>query len=59
MDLFLIVGTIGRRLSSDETKLLQSFPKSFKPHEKRPIALKQFGNAVNVKVVEYLAKKMM
>ena len=54
-----IVGPIGRRLSSDETKLLQSFPKSFKPHEKRPIALKQFGNAVSVKVVEYLVKKMM
>ena len=54
-----IVGPIGRRLSADETKLLQSFPKTFKPHEKRSVALKQFGNAVNVKVVEFLVKKMM
>ena len=54
-----IIGPLGRRLSTDETKLLQSFPKSFKPHTKRAVALKQFGNAVNVKVVEHLAKHLI
>lgn len=54
-----IIGPLGRRLSTDETKLLQSFPQSFRPHKNRATALKQFGNAVNVKVVEFLAEHLM
>ncbi|MBD0386881.1 MAG: DNA cytosine methyltransferase [Nostoc sp. C3-bin3] len=38
---------------------LQGFPKSFEYHEKDDIARKQFGNAVPVPVVEYVAKELL
>lgn len=54
-----IVGKYRRRLSPDEAKALQSFPKSFKMHPNPAVALKQLGNAVNTKVVKEVAKKML
>jgi DNA (cytosine-5)-methyltransferase 1 len=54
-----IVGPLCRRLSSDETKLLQSFPVDFEIHPNRGVALKQLGNAVNVKVVEHLVRHLL
>ncbi|MBD2520838.1 DNA cytosine methyltransferase [Nostoc sp. FACHB-973] len=38
---------------------LQGFPKNFEYHEKDDIARKQFGNAVPVPVVEYVAKELL
>ncbi len=38
---------------------LQGFPTNFEYHEKDDIARKQFGNAVPVPVVEYVAKELL
>lgn len=38
---------------------LQGFPSDFKYHEKDDIARKQFGNAVPIPVVEYVAKELL
>ncbi|MBN3952144.1 MAG: DNA cytosine methyltransferase [Nostoc sp. NMS7] len=38
---------------------LQGFPRNFEYHEKDDIARKQFGNAVPVPVVEYVAKELI
>ncbi|MBD2596820.1 DNA cytosine methyltransferase [Nostoc spongiaeforme FACHB-130] len=38
---------------------LQGFPTNFEYHEKEDIAKKQFGNAVPVPVVEYVAKELL
>lgn len=38
---------------------LQGFPKDFKYHEKDDIARKQFGNAVPIPVIEYVAKELL
>jgi DNA (cytosine-5)-methyltransferase 1 len=54
-----IIGPLRRRLSSNEVKDLQSFNKKFKVHENRNIALKQFGNAVNVEVVKYILNQII
>jgi DNA (cytosine-5)-methyltransferase 1 len=53
-----IIGKYQRRLTPDETKRLQSFPESYILHENENIALKQLGNAVNVKIVEKIVKEM-
>lgn len=45
-----------RKLSVREVANLQSFPKKFIPNKNSKQAFKQFGNAVNVKVIEHLAK---
>ena len=39
-------------ISPRECARLQSFPDSYKIHENDKIAYKQFGNAVNVKMIE-------
>lgn len=54
-----IVGKYKRRLSPDESKRLQSFPKKFKMHPDKRAALKQLGNAVNVHVVKKVAQSML
>lgn len=53
-----IIGRYKRRLTPREVARLQSFPDSFKPNENDHQAYKQFGNAVNVNCVEYLAKQL-
>ena len=42
-----------------ECARLQSFPESFKICEVDAQAYKQFGNSVNVKVAEYIAKVLL
>lgn len=53
-----VIGTRRRFLTPRECARLQSFPESFQPDVKQPQAYKQFGNAVNVKLVEYFARHM-
>lgn len=53
-----IIGKKKRRLTPREAARLQSFPESFKPDDNDFQAYKQFGNAVNVNCVEYLAKQL-
>lgn len=53
-----IIGKYKRRLTPREVARLQSFPDSFIPNKNDQQAYKQFGNAVNVNVVEYLANQL-
>lgn len=53
-----IVGKKKRYLTPRECARLQSFPDTFKYDVKEPQAYKQFGNAVNVKLVEIFARYM-
>ena len=53
-----IVGPLGRRLTPDETKLLQSFPTDFKLHEQKSIALKQLGNSISIAVTKEVLRTM-
>ncbi len=53
-----VIGKYKRRLTPREAARLQSFPDSFIPDENDFQAYKQFGNAVNVNCVEYLAKQL-
>lgn len=53
-----IIGKYKRRLTVRETARLQSFPNTFIPNSDDHQAYKQFGNAVNVKVIEEAARKL-
>lgn len=53
-----IVGSRKRFLTPRECARLQSFPDNFVSDEKPSQAYKQFGNAVNVKVIELFARHM-
>ncbi len=53
-----VIGKYKRRLTPREAARLQSFPESFIPDDNDFQAYKQFGNAVNVNCVEYLAKQL-
>ena len=53
-----IIGKYKRRLTPREAARLQSFPDTFIPNSNDHQAYKQFGNAVNVNCVEYLAKQL-
>ena len=53
-----IIGKYKRRLTVREAARLQSFPDSFKPNKNDQQAYKQFGNAVNVEVIKYMAEKL-
>lgn len=53
-----IIGVVKRRLTPREVARLQSFPDTFVCNKNDHQAYKQFGNAVNVKVIEYMAKQM-
>ncbi len=47
-----IIGKYKRRLTINESKHLQSFPKNYKLPTSNTIAMKQLGNSVNVTVLE-------
>lgn len=53
-----IIGRMKRRLTIKEAAKLQSFPDDFIPCSNLQQAYKQFGNAVNVKVILNGAKKL-
>jgi len=53
-----IIGWERRRLSPREAAKLQSFPNNFKINSNTQQAYKQFGNAVNVQVVKFLADQL-
>ena len=53
-----IVGKYKRRLTVREAARLQSFPDDFIPCDNIQQAYKQFGNSVNVDVIEYVTKKL-
>ena len=53
-----IIGKVKRRLTPREAARLQSFPDSFICNSNDHQAYKQFGNAVNVKVIQYMAEQL-
>ena len=53
-----IIGWEKRRITPREAANLQSFPKNFKISSNTQQAYKQFGNAVNVGVVKFLANQL-
>lgn len=53
-----IIGKVKRRLTPREAARLQSFPDDFIINENDHQAYKQFGNAVNVKVIQYMAEQL-
>ncbi len=53
-----IIGKYRRRFTVREAARLQSFPENFIPDPDEHQAYKQFGNAVNVRVIEHAARKL-
>lgn len=53
-----IIGSVKRRLTPREAARLQSFPDTFICNKNDHQAYKQFGNAVNVKVIQYMAEQL-
>jgi len=53
-----VIGTKQRRLTPREAARLQSFPEDFILDRDDHQAYKQMGNAVNVKVIQYMAKAL-
>lgn len=54
-----ILGKSQRKLTVRECARLQSFPEDFIPNSSMAAAYKQFGNSVNVKVVEKLINELL
>jgi DNA (cytosine-5)-methyltransferase 1 len=53
------VGAKKRKLVPREVARLQSFPDDYKIHSSSSVAYKQFGNSVNVKVIEHMARHLL
>lgn len=53
------VGAKKRKLVPREVARLQSFPDDYKIHPSSSVAYKQFGNSVNVKVIEHMARHLL
>ena len=51
-----IYGPKSRYLTPRECARLQSFPESYKIHKEDKVSYSQFGNAVNVKMIERSAR---
>lgn len=54
-----IIGKYKRKISLEESKKLQSFPKKYQLNPKDNFALKQLGNSVNVKVIERIFRLVL
>ena len=54
-----IIGSLKRRLSVRECANLQSFSKDFIPDENRQQAYKQFGNSINVRVLQEVLDRLL
>lgn len=54
-----IIGSLKRRLSVKECANLQSFSDDFVPDENRHEAYKQFGNSINVRVLQEILDKLL
>ncbi len=54
-----IIGTKKRRLTVREAARLQDFPEDFIPNSIDQQAYKQFGNAVNVKVIKEVTERLL
>ena len=53
------VGAKKRKLVPREVARLQSFPDDYIIHPSSSVAYKQFGNSVNVKVIEHMANHLL
>jgi DNA (cytosine-5)-methyltransferase 1 len=53
-----IIGKLKRKISVEESKLLQSFPKEYKLVGTPNIIFKQLGNSVNVTVLKAIFKSL-
>jgi DNA (cytosine-5)-methyltransferase 1 len=53
------VGAKKRKLVPREVARLQSFPDDYKIHPSSSVAYKQFGNSVNVKVIQHMARHLL
>ena len=53
-----IIGKKKRRLTVREAARLQDFPENFKPNKNDQQAYKQFGNAVNVRVIKEATERL-
>lgn len=53
------IGKRRRMLSLVEVARLQGFPSLYRPHPKLNVALKQFGNAVNVEAARWVAANLL
>ena len=54
-----IIGKLKRKISINESKALQSFPKNYQLSETNAVAMKQLGNSVNVKVIQEIFKTVL
>ena len=54
-----IIGKYKRKITPREAARLQSFPDNYILHSDNKQAYKQFGNAVNVDVIKYLASELL
>lgn len=55
----IILPNTRRFISIEEAAKLQSFPENYKFGDNDNKTMKQLGNAVNVKVIEYVAKELL